>query len=104
MARETLTPPQIQPVPVTEPELEPMYRVIIHNDDVTPMDFVILVLERFFFISFEAAAGITLYAHFNGAAYVQSLPQNEAQKRIARAHFAAGIEGYPLRFTMEPET
>ena len=51
-----------------------------------------------------AAAGITLYAHFNGAAYVQSLPQNEAQKRIARAHFAAGIEGYPLRFTMEPET
>jgi hypothetical protein len=32
------TTPQIQPVPFAETELEPMYRVIIHNDDITPMD------------------------------------------------------------------
>ncbi len=93
------TVPQIQPVPGTESELEPMYRVIIHNDDVTPMDFVVLILERIFFISGDAALEIMYTAHFSGAAYVQSLPRTEAQNRVGRAHFAAGLEGYPLRFT-----
>jgi ATP-dependent Clp protease adaptor protein ClpS len=95
--------PQIQPLPVSEPELEPMYRVIIHNDDVTPMDFVIHILERIFFIGAAAAVDIMYTAHFTGAAYVQSLPKSEAQNRIARAHFAAGLEGYPLHFSLEPE-
>ena len=80
-----------------------MYRVIIHNDDVTPMDFVVLILERIFFVSGQAAVDIMYTAHYTGAAYVQSLPKSEAQNRIGRAHFAAGLEGYPLRFTLEPE-
>ena len=95
--------PQIEPVPVPEVELEPMYRVIIHNDDVTPMDFVIHILERIFFVSRPAAIEIMYTAHYTGAAYVQSLPKSEAQNRIGRAHFAAGLEGYPLHFSMEPE-
>jgi ATP-dependent Clp protease adapter protein ClpS len=40
-------------------------------------------------------------AHYEGAAYVQTLPRSEAQARIGKAHFAAGLEGYPLHFTME---
>jgi ATP-dependent Clp protease adaptor protein ClpS len=97
------TVPQILPTPDAETELEPMVRVIIHNDDVTPMDFVIHVLERIFFIGRPDAVEIMLTAHFNGAAYVQSLPKNEAQNRVGRAHFAAGLEGYPLHFSIEPE-
>jgi ATP-dependent Clp protease adaptor protein ClpS len=80
-----------------------MYRVIIHNDDVTPMDFVVLILGRIFQIQGESAVEIMYSAHTSGAAYVQSLPRREAQARIGRAHFAAGLEGYPLRFSMEPE-
>jgi ATP-dependent Clp protease adaptor protein ClpS len=95
--------PQIQPVPVEETELEPMYRVIIHNDDITPMDFVVHILERIFFVAGQAAVVIMYTAHFNGSAYVQSLAKSEARSRIGRAHFAASLEGYPLRFTMEPE-
>jgi ATP-dependent Clp protease adaptor protein ClpS len=95
--------PQIQPAPVPETELEPLYRVIIHNDDVTPMDFVIHILERIFYISGPSAVEIMYTAHFSGAAYVQTLPKSEAQNRINRAHFAAALESYPLRFTMEPE-
>ena len=91
------------PETVPETELEPMYRVIIHNDDVTPMDFVIHILERIFQVSGPAALEIMYTAHFSGAAYVQSLPKNEAQSRIGKAHFAAGLEGYPLHFSMEPE-
>ena len=101
--------PQVKSLPETDIEprqetlLEPTYRVIIHNDDVTPMDFVVAILERIFFIGGLAGFNIMLTAHYAGAAYVQSLPKAEAQRRLARAHFAAGIEGYPLHFTMEPD-
>ena len=67
------------------------------------MDFVVAILERIFFVTRMQAVEIMLTAHNSGAAYVQSLPRNEAQSRIGRAQFAAGIEGYPLRFSMEPE-
>ncbi len=95
--------PRTIPQSIPEIELEPMYRVIIHNDDVTPMDFVVVVLERFFFVGGPDAVEIMYTAHLTGAAYVQSLSRLEAQNRIAKAHFAAGLEGYPLHFSMEPE-
>jgi ATP-dependent Clp protease adaptor protein ClpS len=90
-------------IEVPETALEPLYRVIIHNDDITPMDFVISILERIFFISGPDAVEIMYTAHFSGAAYVQTLPRNEAQNRVSKAHFAAGLEGYPLHFSIEPE-
>lgn len=86
-----------------ETELEPLYRVIIHNDDVTPMDFVVHILKTIFYLSNNRAAEIMFTAHFSGIAYVQTLPKSEAEKRIQKAHFAAGLEGYPLHFSMEPE-
>ena len=86
-----------------ETELEPLYRVIIHNDDVTPMDFVVHMLTNFFYLSNPRAEEIMLTAHVYGNAYVQTLPKSEAEARIHKAHFAAGLEGYPLHFSMEPE-
>ena len=86
-----------------ETELEPLYRVIIHNDDVTPMDFVVQILKTIFYLSNPKAAEIMLTAHYYGTAYVQTLPKSEAEKRINKAHFAAGLEGYPLHFSLEPE-
>lgn len=82
---------------------EPLYRVIIHNDDLTPMDFVINILDTIFFIPNPAAAHIMYTAHLHGSAYVQTLPKPEARKRINNAHFASSFRGYPLTFTMEPE-
>ncbi|MDQ2692839.1 MAG: ATP-dependent Clp protease adaptor ClpS [Chloroflexota bacterium] len=86
-----------------ETELEPLYRVLIHNDDVTPMDFVVHVLKTIFHLSNPKAYEVMLIAHVTGLAYVQTLPRSEAEKRINRAHFAAGLDGYPLHFSMEPE-
>ena len=86
-----------------ETELEPLYRVLIHNDDLTPMDFVVHVLKTIFYLSNPKAYEVMLIAHITGLAYVQTLPKSEAEKRINRAHFAAGLEGYPLHFSMEPE-
>ena len=84
-------------------QLEPPYRVFIHNDDVTPYDFVVMVLRRFFGLSPLEAEHVTFLAHHSGSAYVTTLPKSEAEKRVGQAHFAAGLEGYPLTFTIEPE-
>lgn len=86
-----------------ETELEPLFRVIIHNDDVTPMDFVVQILTSIFFLGQPHALEVMLIAHYRGMAYVQTLSKTEAEKRIHKAHFATGLEGYPLHFSMEPE-
>ena len=98
-----MTLPEIKIIEETETELEPPYRVIIHNDDITPMDFVVHILESIFMLGSDRAAQVMLTAHINGSACVQTLPKTEAENRINKAHFAAGMEGYPLHFSMEPE-
>jgi ATP-dependent Clp protease adaptor protein ClpS len=97
------TVPSIEIVEEIKTELEPLYRVIIYNDDVTPMDFVVNVLTSIFMLAQPDATDVMLVAHYKGAAYVQTLPKIEAEKRINKAHFAAGLEGYPLHFSLEPE-
>jgi ATP-dependent Clp protease adaptor protein ClpS len=100
-----------QPAPEIDPNqarqqqtaFEPLYRVIIHNDDITPMDFVVLVLTGIFQLLLPDAVDVMYTAHNHGEAYVASLPKSEAQNRINKAHFAAGLESYPLHFSMEPE-
>jgi len=81
----------------------PLYRVIIHNDDVTPMDFVISVLRQIFLLDGPHAVQVMYTAHFHGSAYVQTLPMAEAQHRVHRAHYSAASARYPLHFTFEPE-
>ena len=95
--------PEIEIIPNEETELEPLFRVIIHNDNVTPMDFVVNILQRIFMLGADRALDIMFTAHVTGLAYVQTLPRTEAQARINKAHFAAGAEWYPLHFSMEPE-
>lgn len=103
MKLESQAVPEIQIDEESETELEPLYSVIIHNDDVTPMDFVVEVLKQIFFLGNDRAAEIMLTAHVKGSAYVQTLPKSEAERRVGNAHRAARNEGYPLRFTIEPE-
>lgn len=95
--------PEIQIIAETETELEPLYRVIIHNDPVTPMDFVVHILKTIFYLANDKAADIMFTAHIYGTAYVQTLQRTEAEKRIDKAHAEANNAGYPLRFTIEPE-
>ena len=95
--------PEIHTLEDIDTELEPMYSVVIHNDDVTPMDFVVEVLKQIFFLGNDRAAEIMLAAHVKGSAYVQTLPRVEAEKRVQHAHQTAGTAGYPLTFTIEYE-
>jgi ATP-dependent Clp protease adaptor protein ClpS len=95
--------PDIEIIEETKTKLEPLYRVIIHNDDMTPMDFVVKVLTSIFMLGTDTATEVMFKAHVFGLAYVQTLPKAEAEKRINKSHFAAGLEGYPLHFSIEPE-
>ncbi len=95
--------PEIQIVEESDTELEPLYQIIIHNDDVTPMDFVVHILKVHFYLSNPQAADIMFTAHVYGSAYVQTLAKSEAEKRINKAHGEANNAGYPLHFSMEPE-
>jgi len=97
--------PEIQIIEETEEdtELEPLYRILIHNDHITPMDFVVHILKTVFYLSNEKAVDIMMTAHITGIAYVQTIPKSEAERRVNEAHFEAGAAGYPLLFSMEPE-
>ena len=103
MDRTVRTIPEIQIIEEVKTELEPLYRVIIHNDDVTPMDFVVNILDIIFHIPNPAATHIMYTAHIHGTAHVQTLPKTEAEIRIQHAHTAGKVAGYPLHFSMEPE-
>ena len=95
--------PEIEIIEEVDIELEPLYRVTIYNDAVTPMDFVVQILKTCFYLSNPRSADIMLTAHVYGSAYVQTAPKSEAEKRINKAHAQANHAGYPLHFSMEPE-
>ncbi|HNP87841.1 MAG: ATP-dependent Clp protease adaptor ClpS [Chloroflexi bacterium SZAS-1] len=102
-----IAPPQtttdIEFIVVNDEELERPYRVIIENDDVTPMEFVILVLLTIFELPIEHAEAIMLEAHHRGEALVTTLPYEEARERVYQAHSVARAANYPLSFYLEPD-
>jgi ATP-dependent Clp protease adaptor protein ClpS len=85
------------------PQREPLYRILIHNDDVTPMEFVVHILSTVFLLPRSNAQYVMYTAHLTGLAYVQTLPLPEARHRVNRAVFAARLRSLPLQFSMEPE-
>lgn len=105
----TTQEPDIQVIPettyivVNDEELEKPYRVIVQNDDVTPMDFVVAVLHSIFGLSFMQSIEVMYRAHTEGKAHVVTLPYEEAQQRVYAAHSAAREAGYPLTFYLEPD-
>ncbi|HMO58085.1 MAG TPA: ATP-dependent Clp protease adaptor ClpS [Roseiflexaceae bacterium] len=84
-------------------ELERPYKVIIENDDVTPMDFVVMVLLIVFERELDQAIDIMYEAHTSGRALVGMFPFAEARDRVYQAHSLARDAEYPLSFYLEPE-
>jgi ATP-dependent Clp protease adaptor protein ClpS len=100
---EPASPAIAQPETLVTPRLTPRYKVLIHNDDVTPMDYVVYVLMNVFKKSVQDAAEIMIEAHNTGVALVEVLPLEEAELRIEQAHSLARTQKFPLTFTCEPE-
>ena len=83
--------------------LAPLYKVLIHNDDVTTMEFVIYVLQEVFKKPLQEAVEIMLTAHETGVALVAVLPLEQAELRVDQAKAIARAAKYPLALTYEPE-
>ncbi len=79
------------------------YRVVMHNDDVTTMDFVVEVLETVFRKTTAEATTLMLQVHTNGSAVVGTYSYDIALTRASKATMMARAEGFPLRITVEPE-
>jgi ATP-dependent Clp protease adaptor protein ClpS len=99
---DTVVVPQTTFVVADTTLLDAPYRVIIENDDVTPMDFVVYVLTAIFALGFQHAMEVMLVAHEHGEALVTILPYQEASAKVYQAHELAQANGYPLRFYLEP--
>jgi ATP-dependent Clp protease adaptor protein ClpS len=100
----TLTPNTIidtKPKPATKKPS--MYKVFLMNDDYTPMEFVVLVLETFFNKSREEATRIMLHVHQKGLGLCGVYTHEVAETKIAQVMSAARQAQHPLQCTMEKE-
>ena len=81
----------------------PMYKVLILNDDFTPMEFVVHVLERFFGLSHAQAFELMLTVHKKGVAVVGVFSHEIAETKVALVMDFAQRHQHPLQCTMEKE-
>ena len=86
-----------------KPELKrpPMYKVILLNDDYTPMEFVVHILEKFFSMNREKATQIMLTVHTEGAATVGIFPRDIAETKSEQVNNYAQENNHPLMSTIE---
>lgn len=80
-----------------------MYKVILLNDDYTPMDFVVLVLRRFFAKSEEQATQIMLDVHKKGAGVAGVYSLEIAEMKVMQVNQFAQLNQFPLKSTLEEE-
>ena len=81
----------------------PMYKVLLLNDDFTPMEFVVHVLERLFNMSHAQAIEIMLTVHRKGIAVVGVFSHEIAETKVAQVMELARRQQHPLQCTMEKE-
>lgn len=77
------------------------YRVLLHNDDYTSMDFVVAVLCSIFNKTTQEATAIMLNVHQQGVGQCGVYTHEVAETKLKRVHQAARAAGFPLKCTME---
>lgn len=80
-----------------------MYRVMLLNDDFTPMDFVVLVLRRFFGKNEEEANAIMLDVHKKGAGTAGVFTLEMAEMKVMQVNQFGRMNQHPLKSVLEPE-
>ncbi|MBI2969806.1 MAG: ATP-dependent Clp protease adapter ClpS [Gammaproteobacteria bacterium] len=79
----------------------PLYKVILINDDYTPMDFVVHILEIFFSMTRETATRIMLEVHTRGKGVCGIFTHETAETKVAQVNSYAREHQHPLLCTME---
>jgi ATP-dependent Clp protease adaptor protein ClpS len=100
MAKEQSRVKERQGTKLKEPR---RYKVIMHNDDFTTMDFVVMVLVQVFLKSQQDAEALMLQVHRSHKAVVGIYSYDMATSKVKKATTMARSQGFPLRLTVEPE-
>jgi ATP-dependent Clp protease adaptor protein ClpS len=87
--------------PDTEGAQPTLYRVMLLNDDKTPMEFVVHVLQRFFDLDRDRAMRLMLRVHHEGIAACGSYPRVEADRKVAEVLAFAREHQHPLQCVLE---
>lgn len=80
-----------------------LYKVIMHNDDYTTMEFVVYILMSIFNKTIEEATGIMLDVHSKGQGIAGIYPKDLALTKISLVHKTAREQGYPLKLSLKEE-
>ena len=86
-----------------KPKRPPRFKVVLYNDDYTPMEFVVRVLEQIFQKSPAEATQLMLQIHKSGLGIAGVYVLEVAETKVAAVHQAAERNGYPLRAGVEQE-
>ena len=79
----------------------PQYQVLLLNDDYTPMDFVVEVLQQFFAMDLEKATQVMLHVHTRGRGICGVFTREVAESKVALVNEYARMNQHPLLCTME---
>ena len=80
-----------------------LYKVLLLNDDYTPMEFVVLVLEKYFSKGREEATRIMLHVHHKGVGICGVFTYEVAETKVTQVMDFSRQHGHPLQCTMEKE-
>ncbi len=93
----------VTPRTKTKPQRPPLHKVILLNDDYTPREFVVQVLEAVFRMNADHATRVMMTAHRRGACVIAVYTRDVAETKAKEATELGKAKGYPLFFTTEPE-
>ncbi len=79
----------------------PLYKVVLLNDDYTPMDFVVHILQKFFRLQHEEAVRVMLEVHTQGAGVAGTYAAEIAETKVAQVNQYSRENQHPLMCTME---
>jgi len=86
---------------LTKPKKPSQYKVLMLNDDYTPMEFVVLVLKRFFSMDLEQATRVMLHVHQRGVGVCGIFPYEIAETKVNQVMDFAKQNQHPLQCTLE---
>ena len=92
-------------VQVAPPEVKrpPLYVVVLMNDDYTPMDFVIEILQQYFALNLDQATQVMLTVHYEGKGVAGVYPRDIAETKANQVNNYARAHGFPLLCQIEPK-
>ncbi len=85
----------------TKPKKPSQFKVLLLNDDYTPMEFVVMVLKRFFHMDLEQATRVMLHVHQKGVGVCGIFPYEIAETKVTQVMDFARQNQHPLQCTLE---